>query len=1283
MADNFGLTDGPAPTLDAHGLVDGPAPTRDKHGLYDGPSSSGLGRFRTPSLTDLGPDTDYAKHIVKGLRRDNPVLASRFPSDEEFYRSAAGSEEPKAFALKAGHTYGPSYNPDQITLGSVAGALGKAAISVPVNLGKDVASFAELPFDVGGGIAAGRALDKLSPVDYSTLRAQGLSHEAAKAEVSKYIDELQHRSAELLKHGVGGQEHTGRAAGLAAGLATGAAAAPLIGAITPVEGVMGPAAVSALKGVLAGGLFGAVQGAVAPIGQTTGRAPTAGEVARGAGGGALTGAGVGGALGLSEGAIRAPEAPAPVKAAAPVVSPVEEVAGKITPARTMPGPSTTSTPEVPAAPETDVPAEAAGQVKPAAGSSIVPNLVTKFIDSRSTQPGDAAEILGENPTGHLGVLHEAMTLPDMTTDELAAWPKGQAANDVDVVRAKLLRASLIDQTIEAAQKGDDAAVTAANDALKATDEGYQNLRGMTGKALSANQIIQFNEDRGNYLQSLLDKKYKPKAIVAAMQKFDADFAKKNAGKVAEPGLVRLLNKGIELRNIGLFSSPKTLLKKVVADAGLFITHGIERRAKAIALDLQGKPEAARAAERYAFGTSEGFQQGWKTFLDSQKYSRAGEFTVNKAGKLVRDWESLSPVKKGARFANFARQMGAITSAWNETILDSEVKSRAFETAQQEGLTGPALAARVAELAKSERVGPRLTYPNMDEAQVAEAQRVADEFTGQENSDKVLRLMNNIAGWEPGGVKIGRVLFPVIKFPYNLTRFGIKRTPLGLLAPSTREGLRAGGDVQAEVSARLAVGTLATMALWSLAQNGQVTGAYPTDPEERKRWAQEGIQANSVKVGGRWISYKLTQPLGQQLALIASAHEAFLKGKDGKASDGVSEMVKQLVNGGLDTSFFDDMGNLFSLLGANDPYEQKSALNGLATSLFPNIVRDVRKQVDPNRRVPTNVKQAVENVIPGLSERVNPRVNAVGEVETYDPSRLARETIQSNVPSKNPALVEANRLGWVIPKPPTSFSVTNKVTGETTKVDLDAEVRGKGKLSMLTAYRLDLGLATRAVILKAMKSPEYQQASDAQKLLALKKAVAKERALVEAPYKLALGIDTKAGIINPTASSAMKTWLDTRLNEPISDKLIWVNPDTGKVQHLDPETGVISAMLKRGMTQKEARAKLESMDPDQAAEFMASVYKPQESLPSMAREVPGMNLAGTKQDTLSVPKPDMTPPWMQTRSISTPTPVEIEVARTALTRARAVHKEAPSPDTLLSVQSAARQLQKLMRKSKQK
>jgi len=167
---------------------------------------------------------------------------------------------------------------------------------------------------------------------------------------------------------------------------------------------------------------------------------------------------------------------------------------------------------------------------------------------------------------------------------------------------------------------------------------------------------------------------------------------------------------------------------------------------------------------------------------------------------------------------------------------------------------------------------------------------------------------------------------------------------------------------------------------------------------------------------------------------------------------------------------------------------------------------------------------------------------------------------------------------------------------------------------------------------------------------------------------------------------MKTWLDTRLNEPIGDKLIWVNPDTGKVQHLDPETGVISAMLKQGMTQKEARAKLESMDPDQAAEFMASLYQsqePQPSLPSLAREVPGMNLAGTKQDTLSVPKPDMTPPWMQTRSTNMPSPIDVQVqqARQELDTARAQHKAAPTADSLAAKQAAAKRLQALVRHSK--
>lgn len=47
--------------------------------------------------------------------------------------------------------------------------------------------------------------------------------------------------------------------------------------------------------------------------------------------------------------------------------------------------------------------------------------------------------------------------------------------------------------------------------------------------------------------------------------------------------------------------------------------------------------------------------------------------------------------------------------------------------------------------------------------------------------------------------------------------------------------------------------------YALGANGMITGAYPTDPEERARWEREGITEHSIKIGGAY--YQLPSYLG--------------------------------------------------------------------------------------------------------------------------------------------------------------------------------------------------------------------------------------------------------------------------------------------------------------------------------------------------------------------------------------------------------------------------------------
>jgi hypothetical protein len=154
----------------------------------------------------------------------------------------------------------------------------------------------------------------------------------------------------------------------------------------------------------------------------------------------------------------------------------------------------------------------------------------------------------------------------------------------------------------------------------------------------------------------------------------------------------------------------------------------------------------------------------------------------------------------------------------------------------------------------------------------------------------------------------------------------------------------------------------------------MTGSYPTDKKERELWKLEGKQPNSVKVGGKWLSFNYTSPAGQVLAIGGKMADARKNG--GNVTDQAIAGLGAIPKTVTEQSFLQGVQGIQDAIA--DPEKQgKKFFKSQASSVVPTIVSDVAKATDPLQRQSNTVKEAIQAKIPGLNQGLLPKQDAFG------------------------------------------------------------------------------------------------------------------------------------------------------------------------------------------------------------------------------------------------------------------------------------------------------------------
>lgn len=388
--------------------------------------------------------------------------------------------------------------------------------------------------------------------------------------------------------------------------------------------------------------------------------------------------------------------------------------------------------------------------------------------------------------------------------------------------------------------------------------------------------------------------------------------------------------GVENR---LFANTRAKITNALFDenVGGFSRKGA-REGRKIGMVKLGR-DAARRAEiggknplEWAKNWATTINSGGESSLQSQVYSRLGKYYE----RVMKD-QGFSGKELDMRMRH-----AMLTDPENmgETYLDSAMKSS--------GLTGLFEKGQTIEKAVTDYVG-RHTDSKLGQGASKLIMRLAVGFptaTGNFMYQSAKRLTAGLPSYIEMGAKLA------------------KGDKLGA-AQAFERGLKETGSGLAVLGFGAALG-----------QAGLISGAYPSDPDERARWEREGISENSIKIGGAW--FPIPQGAGM-LGLPLMTGAAI--GRDG--TDGLAEMYnpKNLAKL-LPTDQIQGFLNMASGDGAPQDFKNFVASGMRAVTPAGALFNQIAKSFDDTKNDTTtkdlwsNIIDQYASGIPGLNNAMD-------------------------------------------------------------------------------------------------------------------------------------------------------------------------------------------------------------------------------------------------------------------------------------------------------------------------
>jgi lysozyme len=926
---------------------------------------------------------------------------------------------------------------------------------------------------------------KINEIDLM-LQAKGTETEQRKYLISRYIQNVMRGysdTAQSLASDIGQTATEGRSAGAELGAAQLAHLAGVGGAKIP-------------GGPITKGVAGAVAGGSAFMG---GQSAIEGRSPRQVALDALTGGVIAAPLGVVAGAVGGGlKGPATLKAAPPIEPPpvLPEKVPIVEPlgfGERILGPSAeTAKLATVGLGEAirELPRPSAAPFRPTSRAEQVPEY-TKVVKRIEASPEYKALLNtsgGGRRVTNIETWKRAIEAPPMSIEEIGNWRPGAPVNEIDIARARILRQVSLEEHKSALVSMDPLKIEEATRKLIAVESGFNNLSATPGRALqmeaaeiptggAIEATVQYNKAYVEKVAELQKLKIPADQWAAQLERLKAEHS------IAETkvGPLRVAMDGVEAwATAAKLMSPMTHAINTISN-GLTYTlqRGPERMLTSAILKTTGRvAEAEGVARNTLWSSSQGVVDATKLAMDEAVRRYRGELPASLPEFVMKDLSKaeVNTTKLPLRADRVFKALDGADTYWKTLTYHAEINQRALTQALSEGVSKTDLPARV-----------KFIMENPPEAWQKEAWTKAKEMTFQENPDKFLKSLQGIQRL-PGG----RIFFAAfLKTPYNIIKYAYRRSPLALAElPFDTSRLRkrlVGSPLErAEALAEIGWGTALQVGLTGLAFRTETTAAYPKgNVKEIKRWEENRMTPWSMKVGDRWYNFSRFGPLSISMMMAAGYKQAMLEGRKEDAGNFAGRLAGQFLRGPLELPMMQSTADLIAAL--EDPENKfDKYIQTVSTGFVPNILRDVRQQIDDTRRKPKGWMQAMADMLPGLSQNVPAKIDALGRESKLDPNRFARMTKLTSKSTSDEVTRAIEEADYQPPIPNTTLTI-----GGVRKV-----LEGEEKTRFLKA----MGSAAEEGIRLVMKHPSYPNMSPKQKESAFTRIVRRFQKVAAARYR---------------------------------------------------------------------------------------------------------------------------------------------------------------------------------------
>lgn len=408
-----------------------------------------------------------------------------------------------------------------------------------------------------------------------------------------------------------------------------------------------------------------------------------------------------------------------------------------------------------------------------------------------------------------------------------------------------------------------------------------------------------------------------------------------------------------------------------------------------------------------------------------------------------------------------RPLGAEDKLFKEAARSNSLYNQAKANGVTKGLKGRALQ----DFTKKQAENPTAKMLDIAEQDAGRSTFAHDNHLAEiiKNAKAAVRRSNK-PGSEAASAALD-ILMPFTQVPSGVASQLYAYSPVKLMKSTYDIGkvlITGNKDLQREAArgfGRSVIGTSVLGAGAYLASQGLMTG-QPKDDAEKAQWQSEGKQPNSVKVGDRW--YPIGS-IGPQAILALAGGQMVADGNNG--DNAVGNLAANIGKNLKDQTFLKGMSSALDAIDDPKRYAQ-SFVESQATSVIPNLVKDIARAFDPNDRQANGIIDRAKQGIPGLSTSLPKKYDSFGQevknsgaLELVD---LFNSSQQKDIPEAKyiDALRQATGTKEHVP---TIADKTITVNGQNMKLDSQ----------QYSDYQKYIGQYSKDIIGKAMASGDFQ------------------------------------------------------------------------------------------------------------------------------------------------------------------------------------------------------------------